>query len=66
MKMTLSQIALSKRLGRSPTWIRNEGELVTALNGNAKGETWARVEYASGRLSRYELVSSPMPSRDSR
>lgn len=49
--MTLSQIALSARLGKSVSWIRRQGEYVTW-----RGETWARMEWSLKRCAGYKLV----------
>jgi hypothetical protein len=48
---TLTQSALASHLFVSPSWIRRQGELVTA-----RGETWARMEYSSHRCAGYKLV----------
>lgn len=55
---TLSQIGLSERLGRAASWIRSQGELVTAVAGNGDKETWARMEFSNHRCSGYKLVTT--------
>lgn len=52
LSQTLTQTALARRLKKSAGWIRGQGELVTA-----RGETWARMEYANHRCAGYRLVT---------
>lgn len=50
---TLSQVALSIRLGRASEWVRRQGVTVQAL-----GETWNANYYNGGRIHFYKLAAS--------
>jgi hypothetical protein len=54
---TLSQICLAMRLGRAVSWIRNEGDFVTARRTHSF-ETWARMENSRRRCVGYRLVTT--------
>jgi hypothetical protein len=47
----LSQTGLSRRLGRDPKWIRDQGDYVTD-----KGETWVRAERPDRRVIGYTMT----------
>ena len=49
---TLSQVALAEHLYVTRSWIRRKGDRVFA-----RGETWRRLKYQSGRCAGYELVA---------
>lgn len=55
--MTLTQVGLAKRLGRSVSTIRAHGAVVRGW-AKAEHEVWRRLNYANGRLAGYERIAT--------
>lgn len=55
--MTLSQVGLAKRFGKSAKWIRAKGHQFILANGNGVLETWESQRFSSGRLAGYKIIA---------
>ena len=51
---TLSQLCLSIHAGKTPNWVRLQGNVV-----NVRGETWQANFYNGGRIQGSTLISLP-------